>query len=80
MPLPLLQRLAVSSLPCQMTDADDIEKLAVLVAAGLVAAHFAGWRTMAQAHSATVMALTPAGTLLLLAAQRVVAAPALVQG
>ena len=38
MPMELLARLCEAAMPCQLVDADDIEKLVVLRAAGLVEA------------------------------------------
>jgi len=70
MPMQLLQELCFFPLPLTVSDPDDIEKLAALAAAGLVNASFAKWRDLTQSHSATLLSITPAGRMAVLAMMR----------
>jgi len=60
MPMELLYTLRAQSLPYELTDVDDIEKLRVLQGAGHVYADIPAWSPGSQ-KPATVVQITPLG-------------------
>lgn len=60
MPMELLHSLKRKSLPCELTDSNDIEKLRVLQEAGHIDADIPAW-TIDFQKPARVMQITPLG-------------------